>query len=435
MKSAYIMPHPPIARPEVGRGEEKKIQATLDAYRKASGMIAADAPETIVVVSPHSVVFSDAFYIAAGERWHGDLSNFLAPEVSLDLENDLELADEVVSMCQEKNIPVVYTEQGTDRPDHGSTVPLAFISEAYKQFKILRISPSFLPNETLLEMGRIIERAAAHVGRKITFLASGDLSHKLKEDGPYGYVKEGPEFDNQVTDIMKRCDLPAFSKFDDHFLDCAAECGLPGFIMMSGALENYQVSSEFLSYEGPFGVGYAICAFKCVDKYIALAKKTLETFIREGRQLSLSDLNPEEMTDEMRNSRNGTFVSIHKNGELRGCIGTIQPWTSCVAEEILSMAVEAGTRDPRFPAVSAAELDELVYDVDVLQPAEPASPDELDAKKYGVIVTSGYKRGLLLPNLEGVDTPGQQIRIAMMKAGIEEGEDIQLERFTVERHE
>ena len=141
------------------------------------------------------------------------------------------------------------------------------------------------------------------------------------------------------------------------------------------------------------------------------------------------------MTEEMRNSRNGTFVSIHKNGELRGCIGTISPWTSCVAEEILSMAVEAGTRDPRFPAVSKEELEDLVYDVDVLQPAEPASPDELDAKRYGVIVTSGFKRGLLLPNLEGVESPGQQIRIAMMKAGIEAGEDIQLERFTVERHE
>ena len=435
MKSAYIMPHPPIARPEVGRGEEKKIQATLDAYRAASKMIAEDAPETIVVVSPHSVVFSDAFYIAAGEKWHGDLSNFLAPEVCLDLENDLELADEVVKLCQEAKIPVVYTEQGTERPDHGSTVPLAFISEAYQGFKVLRISPSFLPDETLLEMGRIIERAAAHVGRKITFLASGDLSHKLKEDGPYGFVKEGPEFDSQVTDIMKRCELKEFREFDEQFLDRAAECGLPGFIMMSGALENYQVTSEFLSYEGTFGVGYAICAFHCVDKYIALAKKTLETYIREGKQLSLADLSPEEMTEEMRNSRNGTFVSIHKNGELRGCIGTISPWTSCVAEEILSMAVEAGTRDPRFPAVSKEELEDLVYDVDVLQPAEPASPDELDAKRYGVIVTSGFKRGLLLPNLEGVESPGQQIRIAMMKAGIEAGEDIQLERFTVERHE
>ena len=118
------MPHPPIARKEVGRGEEKIIQTTLDAYAKTAKMIAQDAPETIVVVSPHSVVFSDAFYIGGGERWKGDLRNFGAPQVSLDLENDFELAEEIVAMCREKKIPVVYTEQGTDRPDHGTTVPL-----------------------------------------------------------------------------------------------------------------------------------------------------------------------------------------------------------------------------------------------------------------------------------------------------------------------
>ncbi len=434
MKSAYIMPHPPIARPEVGRGEEKVIQATLDAYESAAKMIAEDAPETIVIVSPHSIVFSDAFYIAGGERWHGDLGQFHAREVSLDIENDLELADEIAEMAERANIPIVYTEQGTDRPDHGSVVPLSFIQEQYKGFKILRISPSFLSNDTLFEMGRIIERAAAHVGRKITFLASGDLSHKLTEDGPYGFAKEGPEFDQAVTKAMAECDFDAFQRFDDAFLDRAAECGLPGFIMMAGALDNYLVKSKFLSYEGPFGVGYAICAFELTDKYIALAKKTIETYLLESRELTLADLSAEELTDEMRNAQRGTFVSLHKNGELRGCIGTIRPWTGSVAEEIISMAIEAATRDPRFPAVSAMELNELEYDVDVLQPPEPAMPDELDAKKYGVIVTAGYKRGLLLPDLDGVDTPGQQIRIAMAKAGITEGEDMELERFTVERH-
>ena len=232
---------------------------------------------------------------------------------------------------------------------------------------------------------------------------------------------------------MDARDFQAFLDFDAHFLEAAAECGLPGFIMMAGALDHYQVTSDVLSYEGPFGVGYAVCAFRCADKYTALAKKTLETFIRDRKQLTLEDLAVDELTEEMRNTRKGVFVSIHKNGELRGCIGTISPWTGSVAEEILSMAVEAGVRDPRFPAVSAAELEDLEYSVD-LQPPEPANPDQLDAKRYGVIVNSGYKRGLLLPNLEGVETPGEQIRIAKAKAGISEEEDVQLKRFTVERH-
>ena len=159
MLSAYIMPHPPIARPEVGKGKEKEIQATLDAYRKASKMIAEDAPETIVVISPHSIVYSDAFYIAAGKHWKGDLAQFGAPNVSLDFENDTELAEEVIKLSEEKQIPVVYDERGSIRPDHGSVVPLAFVSEAYKSFRVLRISPSFLADSTLVEMGSIIERA------------------------------------------------------------------------------------------------------------------------------------------------------------------------------------------------------------------------------------------------------------------------------------
>ena len=130
----------------------------------------------------------------------------------------------------------------------------------------------------------------------------------------------------------------------------------------------------------------------------------------------------------------GVFVSLHKGGDLRGCIGTIAPWYGCVADEIIALAVEAGTRDPRFLPVTADELPDLEYNVDVLSEAEPADKSELDAKRYGVIVSTGSRRGLLLPDLEGVDTPGQQIAIALRKAGIRPDEPYRLERFTVERH-
>ena len=435
MLSAYIMPHPPIARPEVGKGREKEIQSTLDSYRKASKMISEDAPETIVVISPHSVVYRDAFYIASGKRWKGDLKQFGASNVSLDFENDTELAEEVIKLCKEKKIPTVYDERGSVQPDHGSVVPLSFVHEAYKGFKVLRISPCFLPNATLVEMGSIIERAAAHLGRKITFLASGDLSHRLKEDGPYGFVKEGPIFDKQVTEAMKKCDFKAFQSFDEDFLDMAAECGLPGFIMMSGALKNYKVTSDFMSYEGTFGVGYAVCAFKIRDQYISLAQKSLEYYIKNGKKLELTSEEKSELPEEMLSSKAGCFVSLKKHGDLRGCIGTIYPTQDSIAEEIIRMAIQAGTRDPRFYAVEEKELADLVYDVDVLYPPEPATKEQLDVKKYGVIVSTMTKRGLLLPNLEGVDTIDYQLEIACRKAGISDGEDYEIERFLVERHE
>ena len=138
----------------------------------------------------------------------------------------------------------------------------------------------------------------------------------------------------------------------------------------------------------------------------------------------------------MLKNKAGTFVSIKKNGELRGCIGTIMPTKANIALEIISNAISSGTRDPRFNAVKMDELDSLSYSVDVLLEPEPIdSIKDLDVKKYGVIVRSGFRSGLLLPNLEGVDTPEEQVSIALQKAGISFREDFTMERFEVLRYE
>ncbi len=430
MISAVIMPHPPIARPMVGRGEEKKIQPTLDAYRAASRQIAEDAPETIVIISPHNIFFRDAFYISPGEIYTDSLARFGASADRASIPYDAELRDEIIRLCNEKGIPTVSDSRYAGEPDHGSLIPLLFVNEAYTGYRVVRIAPSMLSDETLTEMGRIIERAAAHLGRRMTLIASGDLSHKLLAEGPYGYVKEGPEFDRRVTEMMRTGNLKAFREFSPDFRDRCAECGLPGFIMLSGALESYHVRPDFLSYEGTFGVGYAVCTFAIEDACVRLAKDSLEKYIRTRKQLPRPDDLPEWMVSQ----RAGVFVSLHKHGDLRGCIGTIMPWSDCVADEIISLAIESGTRDPRFYPVTAEELPDLEYNVDVLSEAEPAERDQLDAKRYGVIVTLGSRRGLLLPDLEGVDTPAQQISIALRKAGIRPDEPYRLERFTVERH-
>jgi len=134
-------------------------------------------------------------------------------------------------------------------------------------------------------------------------------------------------------------------------------------------------------------------------------------------------------------NRAGVFVSLKLDGSLRGCIGTISPTTASIADEIIRNAISAGTEDPRFPPVSEDELPRLIYSVDVLGEAEKIeSLDELDPVRYGVIVTKGHRRGLLLPNLEGVDTAEEQVSIALRKAGISPNENYQLERFEVVRH-
>lgn len=165
---------------------------------------------------------------------------------------------------------------------------------------------------------------------------------------------------------------------------------------------------------------------------VQLARKTIEAYVRRGERIQPPV--PNEMTPEMK-PRAGTFVSLHKHGNLRGCIGTIEPTQPNVAQEVIQNAISAATRDPRFPPVRPEELADLDISVDVLTEPEPIeSLEELNPKRYGVIVQSGWRRGLLLPDLEGVDTVEYQVDIARQKAGIAPGEPVQLFRFEVKRY-
>ena len=162
-----------------------------------------------------------------------------------------------------------------------------------------------------------------------------------------------------------------------------------------------------------------------------LAKASIESWVKQRKQIPI----PEGLPEEMLTRRAGTFVSLHKGGHLRGCIGTIMATQDCIAEEIIQNAVSACSRDPRFDPVREDELRFLEISVDVLGDLEPIdSPDELDVKRYGVVVSNSYKRGLLLPNLDSVDTVEEQIRIAKQKAGMRAFEKCNLERFEVVRH-
>ena len=167
------------------------------------------------------------------------------------------------------------------------------------------------------------------------------------------------------------------------------------------------------------------------DEYTQLARASFEHFTRTQTRLPLPDGLPEELL----NTQAGCFVSLHVGDDLRGCIGTLGPTQPSLAEEIVENAISACSRDPRFPAVQASELDSIHCSVDVLGEAEDITgPDQLDVKRYGVIVSKGFRRGVLLPDLEGVDTVEDQIAIAKAKAGIAPFETCDLQRFEVVRH-
>ncbi len=165
--------------------------------------------------------------------------------------------------------------------------------------------------------------------------------------------------------------------------------------------------------------------------YVRLARETIENYIKNGKMISP----PNDLPDEMIKQKAGVFVSIKKIGNLRGCIGTFMPTQENIAYEIIKNAISAAVDDPRFPPVTVSEFNDLTISVDVLSsPEEISNISELDPKKYGVIVSSGYKKGLLLPDLEGVDTAEEQVDIAKRKAGIYPGEKIKLYRFEVKRY-
>ena len=187
-----------------------------------------------------------------------------------------------------------------------------------------------------------------------------------------------------------------------------------------------------VSPEVPIG-GHVNFDDAAVDPYEALARASVEGYVHTGRSIKRPSGLPEEMLDR----KAGVFVSLHKGADLRGCIGTIAPTCECIADEVIRNAILAADEDPRFEPVRVAELDDLSYSVDVLAPAEKISGiEELDPIRYGVIVTQGWRRGLLLPNLDGVDTVEEQVAIAKRKAGISPYDDeVLLERFEVVRHD
>ena len=456
--AAYMVPHPPMIVPQVGRGSEKQIEKTIRAYETVADEIAAIRPETVIITSPHAVMYADWFHISPGKEASGDFGRFGAPEAGFREKYDTELVKRICRLAKETDFPAGTDGEKDRRLDHGTMVPLYFIEQRYRDFQLVRTGLSGLSLGEHYAFGQIIRQAVEETGRRAVLIASGDLSHKLQDYGPYGFAKEGLEYDEKIMDAAGRAAFGEMLAFEDSFCEKAAECGHRSFVIMAGALDGQDVEAKVYSHEDVTGVGYGICSFRPVgvsenrrfldlyraareeelnarrnreDPFVKLARETVEMYVREGRTPEV----PDWATTEMKNGRAGVFVSIHKDGMLRGCIGTFLPTRECIAREIISNAVSASTRDPRFSPVRPDELKWLEINVDVLSvPEKIGGMDELNVKKYGVIVSSGSRRGLLLPDLDGVDTVEQQVDIARRKGGIPEGAPLTLERFEVVRH-
>lgn len=202
--AAFMVPHPPLIVPNVGHGGEAQIQKTTEAYERVAKEIADLKPDTIVISSPHSEMYYDYFHISPGEGAKGSFARFRAPEVKFDEKYDTELVDEICRLSSEEKLQAGTKGELEKDLDHGTMVPLYFIRKYYKDGKIVRIGLSGLSYEKHYELGKTVQRAAERLNRRIVYVASGDLSHKLQEYGPYGFAKEGPEYDERIMDVCSR---------------------------------------------------------------------------------------------------------------------------------------------------------------------------------------------------------------------------------------
>ena len=455
---SYIVPHPPMIIPEIGKGDEEKIRKTISSYEEIALDIADVKPDTIIISSPHAMAYSDYFNILDGEELKGDFGNFGASSVSFTEKNDLELISKIEEIASSRGFPCSRVNNSNNNLDHGSMIPLYFIRKKYNDFKVIILGLSGLSLIEHYALGMLINDSVNELGRRCVYIASGDLSHKLQEYGPYGFSKFGPEYDNKLINIFKDNNFLELLKMEDTYLDKASECGHRSFTIMSGLFDGLNVESKFYSHEDVTGVGYGIWSFKSgdentdrffLDKYLTeleskirkeveesdnyakFARTVINDYVIDGSAFYDRKL----VDDELLTNRAGVFVSIHKFGQLRGCIGTISPIYDNICDEILNNAIEACSNDPRFNPVTQDELKFLEINVDVLSEAiDIDSIDELDPKKYGIIVYTDNKQGVLLPDLDGVDTVEEQIRIAKKKGNILEGEDFKIKKFEVIRH-
>ena len=255
----YTMPHPPIVIPEVGKGEEKKIQKTYDACMSVAQEISKIKPDTIIVVTPHGTMFSDAFTLFGENSIKGNLGVFKAHNVELDLQINLELTQKISEKAKEIKISNVVADAHYLKLygrrfelDHGAIVPLYFINQKYKDYKLVHITYSMLSPLDHYKFGTAIKRAVEDFDTKAVFIASGDLSHRLKEDGPYGFNEAGPIFDRKIINHLEKGEVKDIFNMDTHMLSEAGECGLKSYYIMLGAMEGNDIEGKLISYEGHF---------------------------------------------------------------------------------------------------------------------------------------------------------------------------------------
>jgi len=257
---AAICPHPPIIIPTIGSKEDLEVvKKTISGYKELEKKILKINPEIILIISPHGPVFSDVFSINLSEKYIGDFQQFGDFSTKLEFKGNLGFVNKIRERLETKIPTIIINEE---KLDHGTLVPLYYLTQKLKNFSIIPIGYSFLSYQKHLEFGRIIKEEILKSNKKIAVIASGDLSHRLTFDAPAGYSPKGKIFDEQLIKFLKKKAINSILKMDQNLIEEAGECGFRSIIILLGILQDLNYQPELLSYEGPFGVGYLVMNFK-----------------------------------------------------------------------------------------------------------------------------------------------------------------------------
>jgi len=372
--------------------------------------------DTFIIIGPNHTGRGKPLSIMTEGTWKTPLG---------EIEIDSELAEQILATSSH-----LAEDYQAHQYEHSIEVQIPFLQYFKSDIKLVPIVLARTTGAIYKEIGREIAQAIKELNKGVVIIASSDMTH-------YEPQASAQRKDTQAIEAILNLDEDELLRRIDKLN--ISMCGYaPVASLISAAKQLGATGAELVRYQtsgdttGDYSsvVGYAGIIITGMSPLTRLAKETVETYISEGKALS----SPVELTPEM-GEKAGVFVSIHKLDELRGCIGTFEPTKDNVAEEIIANAVSSATRDPRFPPIALSELKDLEYSVDVLTKPEPIeSKEQLDPRKYGVIVECGFRKGLLLPDLEGVDTVDCQIDICRQKAGIAPDEPIKLYRFEVRRY-
>lgn len=449
---AALMCHAPIVLPEIGRERAAECAATTQAMRELAAVVVAHRPDLVVLVSPHAPRRGALFGVVAAPQIAGGFERFGFDEPVLRLPGAPRAARDLRQAAERIGVEC-WTAPGSDL-DHGAVVPLHFLVRAGWNGPTLVLALPYHGGESGEAMGEALRAAMQETGRRCAVIASGDMSHRLSPDAPAGFHPRAHEFDAAFVARLRSGDYRAACDPDPTLQALAAEDVVDSVRVAAAAVRFRADGLRLFSYEAPFGVGYCECLLFSDGSSSEPGPTSSDNDALEVgyRPPPLPSLLPEIAREAIRAERLGqplvlppldapwrepraVFVTLRsQDGELRGCIGRTHPDCANLAEEIVDCARSAASHDPRCAPVRLTEIDELVIEVSVLSPPVPvASRDELDPQRFGVVVSFGAQRGVLLPGLAGVETVEEQLRIAVEKAGIARDAPFLIERFEVQK--